>query len=352
MHEFGPSLFIGKNKGYISFGSGQPDLAPPKRIFGVDKRFRVFKYGLVRGEEKLRVGVAKAMREYGHKFSARNIVITNGASEALDLTFGALLGKDGGKVLLTVPYYYTYPTLIAKNRGRAVYTKLVDGHIDLEDFRAKLEGAKVALVNSPANPTGCVQPRKTLEEIEKMTRDLGVKLISDEVYSNLIYEGEHYSPKGEHVITLNSFSKTFAMCGLRVGYCCANEEIVEKVVGLKTATSMNTSVLGQEMAYEALKVPHSYVKRQLEVFRKRRDLVYNGLMEMGLELWKPEGAFYALPKVKNPKKTVWELYSKHRVITYCGEWFGAPKRIRLSYALNSAMIGKGLKNIENYLKRH
>jgi len=207
------------------------------------------------------------------------------------------------------------------------------------------------MINSPSNPSGRVQKISTLKHIEKVCRDLGVSIISDEVYKDLNYERDNYMLSGDQVITINSFSKTFSMCGFRVGYLYSNDkEFVQKVIDIKTHTSMNTSIIAQQMAYEALKTPKSFVTNQVRIWKERRDVIYDGLKDMGLDVWKPEGAFYVLPKVPNPEKTVIDLWKKHKVITYLGDWFGAPGRIRLSYALDIEKIQEGLKRIKMYLK--
>lgn len=342
-----PSTFIGvEGHGIISFGSGQPDLSPPENIFKILPTFNSFKYGLVQGQKHLREDLTTV-----HRIPAENIVITNGASEALDICFSSIL-KPNDKVLLTRPYYYSYPHLVSINKGIPVYTTLVDGKIDLSDFSDSIHGCKAVLINSPANPTGSVQTPESLKEIEKICNDLQIYLIFDEVYSNLIYEGEHYQPKGDFVININSFSKTFSMCGLRVGYLYSNNKnMIAKIIEQKTYKSMNTSILSQELAFEALQTPKSFIDQYLVIWRKRRNLIYSRLLELGLDLEKPAGAFYVFPKVKNPKEMVCDLYKNSKVITYLGEWFGAEDRIRLSYALEIPKIEEGLERIENYLKK-
>jgi aspartate aminotransferase len=341
-----PAMFIGKQNipGIISFGSGQPDLPPPKEAIEEVNIRCDLRYGLIQGEEPLRKALSK---EYPSS-TADNFVICNGASEALDLVFRAM---DNGKVLLGKPYYYSYVPILQYANMEPVFTELNEGRIDLNDFQEKVQGCKAVLINSPSNPTGRVESVKTLKEIEKITKDLDIYVVSDEVYKDLIYERENYILKGDHVVTINSFSKTYAMCGVRVGYLWSSDlEIVERVIEMKTHTSMNTSLIAQDMALNAMKTPRSYVEKQLAIWKSRRDLIYKGLCDLGLDLWKPEGAFYVLPKVKNPRKAVWDLYSKHKVITYLGEWFGAPDRIRLSYALDARKIEEGLKRIGTCLK--
>lgn len=315
-----PSMFIGvQGNDIISFGSGQPDLPPPERVFKILPTYRQFKYGLIQGQENLRNALSKRLENS----DKNNFVITNGASEALDLTFRAI-AKPGDKILIHQPYYYSYVPLIKFNHLEPVFTETIKGKIDFNDFDNKVRNCKAVLINSPSNPTGRIQEINTLKQIEKLCEDLDITIVSDEVYKDLIYERENYVLSGNHVVTINSFSKTFAMCGFRIGYLYSNDkDIVNRVIEIKTHSSMNTNILGQEMAYEATKVPEDYIKNQVKIWKERRDVIYQGLQDLGLELWKPEGAFYVLPKIKNPKETVWALFKKHKVITYLGEWFGA-----------------------------
>lgn len=342
-----PSIFIGvQGKGYISFGSGQPDLQPPKRIFNAYKESLNFKYGLIQGEYWLR----NALKKEQIGSSADDFVITNGGSEALDLVFRHL-GSKKGKILMHKPYYYSYLPLVKMANLEPVFTETENGKIDIKDFDKNVRCCKAVLINSPCNPTGRIQDIKTLKYIEKVCKDLGIIIVSDEVYKDLIYERKNYLLHGDHVVTINSFSKTFSMCGFRVGYLyCNDRKIIDGVIELKTHTSMNTSIISQRMAYEATKVEKNYIKKQVKIWRERRDFMYKCLQDLGLELDKPEGAFYVLPKVKNSEKMMMNLFKEHKVITYLGEWFGAPSRIRLSYALDIEKIDDGLKRIRKYLE--
>ena len=343
-----PAVFIGKQgeDGVISFGSGQPDLPPPDEAFAGINLKRDLRYGLIQGELALREALSQ---EYPGS-TADNFVITNGASEALDLIFRNW-GK-GGKVLLPRPYYYSYPPIIEMAGMVPVYTDLVEGRIDLEDFKNKVKDCKAVLINSPSNPTGCVESIETLKEIERITQQLGIYVVSDEVYKDLIYERENYHIKGDHVITVNSFSKTYCMCGVRVGYLwSADKNIVEGVCEEKTHTSMNTNLVGQDMALHAMKAPKEYIKKQQLIWRERRDYIYQGFLSLGFDLWKPEGAFYVLPKCNNARKFLSVLFQEYKVIAYLGEWFGAPERLRFSYALDIKQIEEGLNRIRDAMKK-
>ena len=347
-----PSIFIGvSRKDIISFGSGQPDLPPPKRVFKATSRFRTFRYGLIQGNLNLR----KALTKQYPKSTANNFVITNGASEAIDLTLRAIskMGRKKNKVLLPRPYYYSYPPLVRLAGMEPVYTDLIDGRIDFNDFKKKIKVCKAVIINSPSNPIGRVESIETLKRIEKLTSDFGVYVLSDEVYKDLIYVRENYLIKGPHVITVNSFSKTYNMCGLRIGYLWSlNRELLDRVIEIKTHTSMNVNILGQEMAYEATKTPKSFINKQVKIWKERRDFIYKSLSGMGLDLWKPEGAFYVLPRIRNPRNFVWDMFKKYKVITYLGEWFGVSDRVRFSYALDIDDIKEGLSRVKKYLKSY
>ncbi|HEX7259643.1 MAG TPA: pyridoxal phosphate-dependent aminotransferase [Candidatus Saccharimonadia bacterium] len=344
-----PASFIGlQNQGIISFGSGQPDLPPPPGIFEKLETPQVFQYGLIQGEIELR---ERLSQDYPG-IRPDNYIITNGASEALDLTFRAIHELHGPvKVLVCRPYYYSYPPILELAGLEPVYSDLVDGRIDLEDFKTKLPEVKAILINSPSNPTGRIEDIETLKTIEAIAAEHDKYVISDEVYKDLIYTRENYYIKGKHVITINSFSKTYAMCGLRIGYLCTPDHaLLDKVFEMKTHTSMNTSIIGQQMALRALNVPPGYVEDQTAVWKERRDFIYNELVAMGFDLWNPEGAFYVFPRVSNASQVVTDLFYDHQVIVYDGAWFGDPGRIRLSYALDIKQMEEGLKRIGHYFE--
>jgi aspartate aminotransferase len=348
------AMFIGvTGEGIISFGSGQPDLPPPKEVYRILSDYTGFKYGLVQGQTNLR----EALALHYPLSTADSFVITNGASEALDLALRSISqlhqkkSTSRPKCLLCRPYYYSYLPIVEYAGFEPVFTDLTEGRIVYEDFAAKVKDCKVVMINSPSNPTGRVEAIDTLQKIEKITAELGVYILSDEVYKDLMYIRENYLLKGPHVVTINSFSKTFAMTGFRVGYLWSlDQDLVRQVIEMKSHTSMNTSIIGQEMAYAALQVSRSYVDEQLKIWESRRDLIYRGLVDLGLDLWKPEGAFYVLPRIDKPRDFVWDMFHRYKVITYLGEWFGAPDRVRFSYALDVDKIEEGLSRVGDYLK--
>ncbi len=345
----GPAFFIGKGEkeGLLSFGSGQPDLPPPPEAFQILHDYNGFKYGPVAGSEDLR----ERLSEVYEGSRKDDFVITNGASEALDLTLRALYVPQA-RVLLPRPYYYSYPRNVELAGMTPVYVDLdANGKLTFEAFVESAEGCRAVIINSPSNPTGTVHDVEVLRRIEAWCDAQGVYLISDEVYKDLIYERENYLLKGKRVITVNSFSKTYAMCGLRVGYLYAREpELVGRIVEMKSHTSMNTSIVSQAMALAALSAPASYAASHLSVWKERRDRIYDGMRALGLSLWRPEGAFYVLPEFKHSGRVVSDLYTRYDLITYDGAWFGAPGRVRFSYALEGKKIDEGLARLKKFLE--
>ena len=344
-----PSFFIGKkDKEIISFGSGQPDLPPPKKIYEtlLDHFNESFKYGLIQGEENLRNALSK---KYSNSLSS-NFLITNGASEALDLCLRCLSHFGKKRILLPRPYYYSYPFNVVYTEMQASYYDLIEGHIDLNHFENLLDSCDVVLINSPSNPAGSVQKIETLKEIEALCNKKGIYIISDEVYKDLIYERENYLIEGQKVITINSFSKTFGLCGVRIGYAyCREQKLMDALIEMKTHTSMNTSLLSQKVAFEALSIPNEEIEKIVAIWQERRNLIYHKMIAMGLELWKPEGAFYVFPKFKNPQKVVNDLYYNYKIIAYNGNWFGSNEQVRFSYALSLSQINEGLERLQTYL---
>ena len=345
-----PANFIGvQGENIISFGSGEPDLPPPNEVYQILPDYTDYKYGLIQGQKNLRNALSK---QYPNT-SAENFVITNGASEALDLTLRVISHYKSSlpkKILITKPFYYSYPRMIEFAGLEPLYLNTNEGLIDPEDFRRKVTDCRAVIINSPSNPTGRVESIDTLKEIESLTSQYGVYVLSDEVYKDLIYIRENYLIQGPHVVTINSFSKTYAMCGFRVGYLYSlDNALVRNIIEMKTHTSMNTNILGQNMALEATKVHRSFIDKQLQIWQDRRNFLYSGLKGLGLNLWNPEGAFYMLPEIDNARDFVWDMYTKYNVISYLGDWFGAPGRVRFSYALDRDKIEEGLSRMNDYL---
>lgn len=344
-----PSFFLGKNfEGLISFGAGQPDLLPPEFVSKITPEREDFYYGPIQGNLDLRKSLAKKIDGY----DADQFVITNGGSEALDLIFRLVVLRKGSKVkiLLPKPYYYSYVHL-AKMAGLEIdYYTLVDGKIDLDVFRDQLKGCAIVLTNSPSNPLGSVQSDEILLEVERLVEKEGAYLVADEVYRELLTK-KPVAYRYENTMVIDSFSKTFCMCGARVGYLYSkNKKLIEQIVDMKTHTSMNTSKFSQRLALAALNVDEDYVEKQRLIWKERRDFFYKKMLSLGLDPIKPEGAFYLFLPLKQASRAVVDLFEKYKLIVYDGQWFGAPDLLRFSYALDIKVMEQGIDRFEKFLK--
>ena len=347
-----PSFFLGKTfEGLISFGAGQPDLLPPESVTKIASEREDFYYGPIQGSLDLRGALAKKYNGY----NLDHFVITNGGSEALDLIFRSIVLKRDQKsgkpkILLPKPYYYSYIHL-ARMAGLEIdYYTLIDGKVDLNSFRDQIKGCSIVLTNSPSNPLGSVQSDEVLLEIESLIEKEGAFLVADEVYRELLTE-KPVAYRYENTVVIDSFSKTFCMCGARVGYLYSkNKDLIESIVDMKTHTSMNTSNFSQRLALAALNVDQHYVEKQRLVWKERRDFFYKRMLSMGLEPIKPEGAFYLFLPLKQASRAVVDLFEKHRLVVYDGKWFGAPDLLRFSYALDIKVMEQGIARFEKFLK--
>lgn len=229
--------FEGAGPGAINLGLGQPDLDTPTHI----------KAAACRAIEEGRTGytpnggipelqeaiAAKSRRENGLEFSPGQVIVTAGASEALHIAMQALV-DDGDRVLVADPGFVSYAALASIAGGRPEGLRLDDRfHIDVEAAKERMDGAKVLVLNSPANPTGAVEPADSVRALAEYADDAGVTILSDEVYEHFVYDGARMTSPGrfgENVVTINATSKTYAMTGWRLGWLAGPDEVVAQAV--------------------------------------------------------------------------------------------------------------------------
>ena len=228
-----------------------------------------------------------------------------GVSEAIDIALRALL-NPGDKVLYHEPCYVSYAPSISLAFGEAipVATNPEDSFtLDPDAFeQAWQPGCKVLMLNFPTNPTGGTADREKLEKLAKFAVEKDLIVISDEIYAELTYEGEHLSIAAlpgmqERTIFLHGFSKAFAMTGFRVGFACGPDWLIEAMMKIHQYCMMCAPILSQEAAIEALRNGADDVARMKDQYAKRRDFVVRRFNEMGLECHLPRGSFYAFPAV-------------------------------------------------------
>jgi aminotransferase len=294
----------------ISLGIGEPDFITPWKIressiFALERGKTSYtdNRGLLSLRKEISSYVAK---HFGPEYDPKSeVLVTVGVSEAIDIALRALI-NPGEKVLYHQPCYVSYAPSISLALGEAipVATSSKDSFaLDPQAFEdAWQPGCKVLMLNFPTNPTGGTADSEKLERLAKFAVEKDLIVISDEIYAELTYEGEHLSIAAfpgmkERTIFLHGFSKAFAMTGFRVGFACGPDWLVEAMMKIHQYCMMCAPILSQEAAIEALKNGAEDVARMREQYAKRRDFVVRRFNEMGLSCHLPRGSFYAFPNV-------------------------------------------------------
>lgn len=343
-------LFEAAGRDSINLGLGQPDFDTPVHIKEAAIRaIREGKTGYTSnaGIEELRDAICEKLRkENGVEHLREEVIVTAGASEALHIVMQALVER-GDRVVVPDPGFVSYSALARVAEGVPVSLPLDSTfHIDPEIAKEAMDGARLFVLNSPSNPTGMVEDEETIRTIVEYAADLGIIVVSDEVYEHFIYEKRHFSPAryGENVITINAASKTYAMTGWRVGFLAAQKEIVEECLKVHQYCQACATSISQYAAFAAYTGPQDAVKEMREEYRFRRDLLYNGMRRLGFDFPRPEGAFYAFPPLG---RELTERVLGKGVVIVPGEAFGknAPGFARISYAASRKSLTEALERI-------
>jgi len=354
----------------ISLGIGEPDFTTPRPI--IDAGIRALERGETHytsnsGIMELRQGIAEHLEKlYGVKYDPVNeIIITVGVSEALYLTFSAIL-EPGDEVIIPTPCFVSYQAEVELACGKPVeiFTNMEDG---FQPDPAVIEKAitpktKAILLGYPNNPTGAVADRETLKAIAQIAEKHDLIVISDEIYDRLVYDHDFVcfpSIDGMHdrTVLLGGFSKSYAMTGWRIGYAAGPSSIIKGLVRIHQYSVMSAPTISQYGAIEALKVGEPYVQNMLNEYNRRRKLIHQGLNEMGLPTFKPHGAFYVFPSIHNTGLTDEEFAEKllmeEKVAVVPGSAFGDAGIgfLRCSYATNYELIEQALEKIKHFLGR-
>lgn len=353
-------MFEGAGPDSINLGLGQPDFDTPLHIkqAAIDAINAGFT-GYTQGSgipELLQALSSKFKNENNFEVSPSDIIVTSGASEALELAVACLVDR-GDEVLIANPGFVSYNSLVSIMGGRVTPLSLSeDLTISPDSVMEKLSPkTKAMIVNSPANPTGAVQSRDDMKAFAEIADDHGITIISDEVYEHFIYEGEHISPAAfsDNVITVNGVSKTFSMTGWRIGYVAAGKEYTEQMIKVHQYVQACANSIAQKAAYAAVSGPMDSVYSMRDEFRARRDMLVEGLNSIGLKCASPKGAFYAFPEVPEgmTSSEVASILLSNGVITVPGTAFGerGEGHIRLSYASSMEKLKTALDIMEKVL---
>jgi len=348
-------MFEVQGEDIINLGIGEPDFNMPEHAReAVEDALRdgFTHYTPNKGILELREAIAEKLKvENNIKTSPEDIIVTVGASEALYMCAQTLIEK-GDKVLIPDPGFLSYDACVKLAEGESIPVPLEkeDFKLNPETIESLLdENTKAIILNSPSNPTGAVMEKDDIKAIAELAEEKNLIIISDEVYEKIIYEKKHYSPGQftENTITINGFSKTYAMTGLRIGYLTGQSEIIEELLKVHQYNTACAPSISQVAALAALKGPQRVVDDMVAEFRRRRDLMFKRFEDMGIECSKPEGAFYMFPYVKDEKKFM-EKALKVGVVAVPGSAFGSngKNHIRFSYAAPYHKIEEAMDRLE------
>ena len=343
---------------------GEPDFDTPRNI--CDASAEAMNKGYThycnsQGIPPLRAGIAREIeRTRGVSVGPERIVVTPGAKPIMFYSILALL-EEGDEAIYPNPLFPIYESMINFTGAKAVAIPLreeLEFRLDVDELKSKITlCTKLIIINSPHNPTGGVLQKDDIRAIADLAQKHNIIVLSDEVYEHIIYEGEHYSIASlpgmlDRTILLSGFSKTYAMTGWRLGYAVMPPELVGPVVGLIVNSVSCTPTFIQHAGIEALTGPQDSIPRMVDEFKKRRDLIVEGLNKIpGISCLLPKGAFYVFPNVKKlgmgSKQLANYLLEEAGVATLSGADFGnyGEGYLRLSYATSQENINKALERI-------
>ena len=357
-------------KDVISLGIGEPDFHTPWRIreaaiYGLERGHTGYTSNL--GLPKLRERIAQYVQKHFHVGydPATEIIVTVGVSEALDLALRALV-NPGDEVLYHEPCYVSYSPSVVLAHGVpfAVPTFAADNfRMTAAELAKKITArSKVLMMNFPCNPTGATQTREELEKIAKLCIEHDLIVLTDEIYSELTYDGaEHVSIAAlpgmrDRTVFLHGFSKAFAMTGFRIGYACAPPMLTEAMMKVHQYAILCANTMAQDAAIEALESGDGDVAMMRKEYEARRDFIVRSLNDLGLPCFKPLGAFYVFPDIRSTGLTSKEfslrLLQEKKVACVPGTAFGASGEghIRCSYATSMDKIKIAMERIAEFVK--
>ncbi|MFW6040763.1 MAG: pyridoxal phosphate-dependent aminotransferase [Thermoplasmatota archaeon] len=360
-----------KGRDMVRFEIGQPDFDTPDNVKeaakkALDEGFT--KYVPTEGIPELKEAIQDDIEKTrGFKPDLEQIMVLPGAKPGL--FFGLMTTVEkGDEVIYQNPFYFTYDSMIGYLGAKKVQVPLYEKdefRMTQEEIQNRIsDDTKLILLNSPQNPTGGVLNKKDIKAIAEMAEEYDAYVLSDEVYSKMLYDGlEHHSPSyldqcKERTILIDGFSKAYSMTGWRLGYMVAPKEIIHKTDLLLADVVSCTTSFAQKGAVEALKKGQPFVDMMMEHFTKRREAIVEGLNEVpGFSCIYPKGAFYVFPNVKETGMDCEDLANymieEAGVCLLPGTVFGSQGKgyLRLSYASSLKSIEKGIKRMKEAMEK-
>lgn len=365
------AAYTNKIPDIIKFTIGEPDFNTPEHIKKAAEASIANNhshYAPSNGTPGLRKAAADFLAEkYGQKYDPSEILITNGVTESIYDFLTAVL-NPGNVVLVPTPIF---PLYIGDALSMGATVEQIDTSDD--DFKLtpdKLQAAldkygdrvKALVMNYPTNPTGVMYTQDELDALADVVRDKPIFVLADEIYSELNYDQPHASMENtlhDQVVLMNGVSKAWAMTGYRIGVVAAPKPILDQIAKIHQAITTTEPTPMQDAAEEALADGKDDALPMKKEFQKRRDVLYDGLTQLGFECVKPKGAFYIFAKIpagleQDDTKFIYDLAEKGRVAVVAGSFFakGGEGYIRLSYATSMDNIKEGLKRLKQYVKEN
>jgi aspartate aminotransferase len=361
-----------QGKSIIHLEIGEPDFDTPSNVVeaGVDALHKGWThYGPAAGLPELRQALADYVsKTRGVKVSPEEVVVVPGGKPIIFFTILALI-EDGDEVIYPNPGFPIYESMIQYVGGRAVPIHLRENRdfsLDVDELASLInDRTKLIILNSPHNPTGGIMPRKDVEQIAELIGDRNIMVLSDEIYSRLLFDGaQHFSIMSvpgmqERTILLDGFSKTYAMTGWRMGYGVMRPDLATHMTRLMTNSNSCTASFTQVAGIEAIRGDQSSVEHMREEFQSRRDAFVAGLNKIkGFSCRMPKGAFYAFPNVT---ETGWKskpladaLLEQAGVAALSGTAFGSfgEGYLRFSVANSLENLQQALERIDQWTKKN
>ncbi len=359
-----------ERKDAISLGVGEPDFDTPwcvrdEAIYSLEKgrTFYTSNAGLMELREEI---CHYTRRKIGVQYDPKDeVVITVGGSEAIDIALRVML-DPGDEVIIPQPCFVSYVACAQMADGVPVTIPLKQEN-EFKLTKAELLAAitpktKVLMISFPSNPTGAIMTKEELQEIADVVIEHDLYVISDEIYTELSYAGEHVSIASlpgmrERTVYLNGFSKAFAMTGWRLGYACGPKIILEQMVKLHQFAIMCAPTTSQYAAVEALRSCDDEVAKMREAYDQRRRYLVHAFREMGLECFEPFGAFYIFPCIKEfgmtSEQFALRFLDEENVAVVPGDAFGESGEgfLRISYAYALEDLKVAIERLERFVRR-
>ena len=362
---------VSEMKDAISLGVGEPDFDTPwhireEGIFSLEKG-QTF-YTSNAGLKELKIEICNYLErrfQVSYDF-ADECMVTVGGSEAIDIALRAML-DPGDEVLIPQPSYVSYPPCTILAGGVPVSIQLEEK----DQFRLTKEKllaaitpkTKVLILPFPNNPTGSIMELEDLQEIAEVIEEHDLYVISDEIYSELTYTGNHVTIASlpgmkERTVLINGFSKSYAMTGWRLGYACAPKVILQQMLKIHQFAIMCAPTTSQYAAVEALKNGDEDVAEMREAYDERRKYLVKAFNAIGMDCYEPQGAFYVFPCIKrfgmSSDEFALKLLEEEKVAVVPGTAFGdcGEGYLRVSYAYSLKNLQRAMERIEKFCKRH